>query len=97
MKRMIEYINKIYYVSSDMKLYIECSKTILILPVVDGTVKINIIDLDNNSIGINNININDSIKILYIGSDTIIEPIKIIKLNNYDFNIDTSDSEEFLK
>ncbi len=91
---MIDYINKIYYVPNEMKLYIECSKTILTLPVLDGTVKINIIDLDNNSIGINNININDSIKILYIGLDSIIEPIKIIKLNNYDFNKDTSDSEE---
>jgi len=124
MKKIINDIISIYINTDASYLYIECTDVNLVIPIIDGTIQINIIDLDNNSIGINNININDSIKILYKKmininqecfelDDTLLEksnlkkqlvekynptrniilPIKIIKLNNYILNNESSDSE----
>ena len=142
MKKIINDIISIYINTDASYLYIECTDVNLMIPIIDGTIQINIIDLDNNSIGINNININDSIKILYKKminmsqecfelDDTLLEksnlknqlvekyirdslirdslirdsiskynptrniilPIKIIKLNNYILNNESSDSE----
>jgi hypothetical protein len=147
MKKIINDIISIYINTDASYLYIECTDVNLMIPIIDGTIQINIIDLDNNSIGINNININDSIKILYkkminmsqecfeldntlleisnlknqlvekyirdslirdsLIRDSLIRdsiskynptrniilPIKIIKLNNYILNNESSDSE----
>ena len=50
--------------------------------------------MPNNIIGINGLEINDSIKIYYKEkNNNIIFPIKIIKLNNYIFNNMTSSSD----
>ena len=96
MKSILEYI---YNISYDLiNMYIHCSNNIVLqLPITDGTIKIDIIDIDNNKIGINGLEINDNIKIYYKEKNiTMIKPIKIIKLNNYIFNSDSSISEEDL-
>ena len=95
MKKVLDYIVNIKY--NDNCYIIECMDHNIISPVEDGTVQINIIDLENNKIGINNIKKNDSIKIFYREKiNDMIKPIKIIKINNYVFNDDSSSSDDFL-
>ena len=73
---------------------IKCKKYNLVLQVVDGTVKVNIANELKEHIGINNININDNIIVFYREiNNSNIKPIKIIKLFNYKFNDESSDSE----
>jgi len=91
MKKILDCITDITYDSNVV--VIECTYHKIQVPIVDGTVQINIIDLDNNKIGINNIKKNDSIKIFYHDKiNDMIKPIKIIKINNYIFNDDSSSS-----
>jgi hypothetical protein len=88
-------IENIYKISYDNDLFlIECEKYILNSSIINGSVIINIVDDDNNNIGINGLYINDIIKIYYKEkiNNTII-PIKIIKLNNYSFNEMSSSSD----
>ena len=90
----ILYITDIY-IDTD-NLIIECDDHYVSTPIINGSIQINIIDLDNNNIGINGIKINDSIKIFYYEKiNDMIKPIKIIKINNYVLN-DSSSSEELL-
>ena len=95
MKKVLDYIVDIKNID-DMYI-IECTGHILCSPIKDGTVQINIIDFDNKKIGINNIKKNDSIKIFYHEKiNDMIKPIKIIKINNYVFNDDSSSSDDIL-
>ena len=92
MQNIIENIYKISY-KNDL-FSIECEKCILNSPIIDGSVIIDIVDDDNNTIGINGLYINDSIKIYYKEKiNNMIIPIKIIKLNNYSFNEMSSSSD----
>ena len=65
----------------------------LSIPIIDGSVDIIITDVYKNNIGLYGLNINDSIKIYYKKYNNIIKPIKIIKLNNYIFNDESSPSD----
>ena len=92
MKIIIETICK--FSNDNTNFYIECGKYILSVPIIEGTAHINIIDSDNTNIGINSLDINDSIKIYYKNiNKNIIKPIKIIKIYNYIFNDDSSSSD----
>jgi hypothetical protein len=92
MKNILE---NIYKISNDANLfYIECNNITIQSPIIDGTVKIQIVDDENYDIGINGLEINDSIKIYYKEKkNNMIIPIKIIKLNNYSFNSMSSSSD----
>ena len=94
MKTILENIYNISYNSTTI--HILCSNNIIICaPIINGTIKINIFDIDNNNIGINGLDINDNIKIYYKENiNNMIKPIKIIKLNNYKFNDESSASDE---
>jgi hypothetical protein len=98
MKNIIDRIVNINYQFTPSEyIYIKCINNNIIAPIVIGSVEINIIDTDNNIIGINNININDIIKIYYREKiNDYIKPIKIIKMNNYIFNDDSNSSEDIL-
>ncbi len=92
MKKILETIND-FIVEKDI-IIIKCKKYNIILPIVDGTVKINMSNEFKEHIGINDININDNIIVFYRDINiSNIKPIKIIKLFNYKFNDETSDSE----
>jgi hypothetical protein len=92
MKKILETINE-FIVEKDI-IIIKCKKYNLILPIVDGTVKINMSNELKEHIGINDININDNIIVFYRDiNNSNIKPIKIIKLYNYKFNDESSDSE----
>ena len=92
MKIILDNIYKISY-ENDL-FYIECNDISIRSYIIDGTVKLNVYDSDNNKIGINGLQINDSIKIYYKEKKhNIIFPIKIIKLNNYTFNDMSSSSD----
>lgn len=92
MQNIIENIYKISY-NNDL-FSIHCEKCILNSPIINGSVIIDIVDDDNNNIGINGLDINDSIKIYYKEKiNNMIIPIKIIKLNNYSFNEMSSSSD----
>ena len=92
MQNIIENIYKISYNNNIFS--IECENIIINSPIIDGSVVINIVDDENNSIGINGLYINDSIKIYYKEKiNKMIIPIKIIKLNNYSFNEMSSSSD----
>ncbi len=92
MKKILETIND-FIVEKDI-IIIKCKKYNLVLQVVDGTVKVNIANEIKEHIGINDININDNIIVFYREiNNSNIKPIKIIKLFNYKFNDESSDSE----
>jgi hypothetical protein len=92
MKKILETING-FIVEKDI-IIIKCKKYNLILPIVDGTVKINMSNKLKEHIGINDININDNIIVFYRDiNNSNIKPIKIIKLFNYKFNDESSESE----
>jgi hypothetical protein len=87
-------LENIYKISNDMNLfYIECKNTIIQVPIIEGTVKINIVDDDNINIGINGLEKNDYIKIYYKEKKKKVILIRIIKLNNYSFNNMSSSSD----
>lgn len=92
MKKILETING-FIVEKDI-IIIKCKKYNLILPIVDGTVKINMSNELKEHIGINDININDNIIVFYRDiNNSNIKPIKIIKRFNYKFNDESSESE----
>ena len=97
MNKTLDTIKEFYIIKTDNKMIIECNKYNLVLPIKEGTVLINIIDENKDKIGLNELNINDRITILYRDiSDELekkyIKPIKIIKHFNYVLNSDSSDS-----
>lgn len=76
------------------KMIIKCKKINIVLPILNGTVQVNIANELKDKIGINEININDNIIIFYRDLNYInIKPIKIIKLFNYKFNDDSSEND----
>ena len=92
MKKILETINE-FIIEKDIMI-IKCKKYNLVLKILDGTVQINVSNELKEIIGINDININDNIIIFYRDiNDINIKPIKIIKLFNYKFNDESSDSE----
>lgn len=96
--KVLDTIKEFHIIKTNNEMIIECNKFNLILPIKDGTVIINIIDENKEKIGINELNINDRITILYRDiSDELekkyIKPIKIIKHFNYILNSDSSDSD----
>jgi len=92
MQSIIENIYKISYNNNIFS--IECENIKLNASIIDGSVIIDIVDDENNNIGINGLDINDSIKIYYKEKiNNMIIPIKIIKLNNYSFNEMSSSSD----
>ena len=88
-------LDNIYKISFENNLFnIECNDNHIRAHIIDGSVKLNVYDNDNNIIGINGLEINDTIKIYYKEKKhNIIFPIKIIKLNNYIFNDMSSSSD----
>jgi hypothetical protein len=98
MNKILDTINSFKII--DNKMVIECNKYNLIVPIKNGTVIINIYNESKEQIGINELDINDRIIILYREiinefEKKYIKPIKIIKQFNYVLNSDTSDSELF--
>jgi hypothetical protein len=98
MNKVLDTIKEFHIIKINNEMIIKCNKYNLILPIKDGTVIINIIDENKEKIGINELNINDRITILYRDiSDELekkyIKPIKIIKHFNYILNSDSSDSD----
>jgi len=91
MIKISDCINNISYDISN--LYIECDNIKLCIPIIDGTICVKIRDMSKNNIGLYGLNINDSIKIYYKKYNNIIKPIKIIKLNDYIFNDESSPSD----
>jgi hypothetical protein len=76
------------------KMIIKCKKINIVLPILNGTVQVNIANELKDKIGINEININDNIIIFYRDLNYVnIKPIKIIKLFNYKFNDDSSEND----
>jgi hypothetical protein len=92
MKKILETINK-FDINND-KMIIICKKYNLVLPIKNGSVQVNISNELKETIGINEININDNIIIFYRDLNNVnIKPIKIIKLFNYKFNDESSDND----
>jgi hypothetical protein len=92
MKKILETINK-FEINED-KMIIICKKYNLVLPIKNGSVQINISNELKETIGINEINLNDNIIIFYRDLNIVnIKPIKIIKLFNYKFNDESSDND----
>jgi hypothetical protein len=92
MKQYLLYINSISI--NENNLIISDNKYNIILSIKNGSIDIDIMNELNENIGIKNININDMIIVYYKESiEKNIKPIKIIKQYNYNFNNETSDSE----
>ena len=92
MKKILEIING-FVIEKDIMI-IKCKKYNIVLNILNGTVQINISNELKETIGINDININDNIIIFYRDiNDINIKPIKIIKLFNYKFNDDSSEED----
>jgi hypothetical protein len=92
MKKILETINN-FNINND-KMIIICKKYNLVLPIKNGSVQVNISNELKETIGINEININDNIIIFYRDLNNVnIKPIKIIKLFNYKFNDESSDND----
>ena len=88
MKKNLDTINE--FIINDNQLIIHCMKANIII--------INIANELKEKIGINELHVDDRIYIFYrdiqnINGKNYIKPIKIIKLLNYSFNDETSDSE----
>jgi hypothetical protein len=91
MKKILETINN--FEINDNNMIIMCKKYNIVLPIKNGSIIGNIANELKETIGINEININDNIIVFYRDiKDVNIKPIKIIKLFNYKFN-DDSDSD----
>ena len=92
MKKILETINK-FEINND-EMIIVCKKYNLVLSIKNGSVQVNISNELKETIGINEININDNIIIFYRDLNNVnIKPIKIIKLFNYKFNDESSDND----
>jgi hypothetical protein len=96
MKKNLDTINE--FIINDSQLIIQCKKNNYIVPIKNGSVIINIANELKEIIGINELHVDDRIYIFYrdiqnINEKNYIKPIKIIKLLNYSFNDETSDSE----
>jgi len=96
MKKNLDTINE--FIINDNQLIIHCMKANIIIPIKNGSVIINISNELKEKIGINELQVDDRIYIFYrdiqnINGKNYIKPIKIIKLLNYSFNDETSDSE----
>ena len=92
MKKLLETINN--FEIKEHEFIIKCKKYNLVLPIKNGSVLILLSNELKEYIGINEININDNIIIFYRDLNNVnIKPIKIIKLFNYKFNDESSDSE----
>ncbi len=90
MKKVLDTV--INFEINDVEFIIKCKKYNIVLPIKHGSVICTISNELKESIGINEININDNIIIFYRNIDYInIKPIKIIKLFNYKFNDESSD------
>ncbi len=97
MNKTLDIIKEFNIIKTENKMIIKCNKYNLILPIKNGTVIINIIDENKDKIGLNELNIEDRITILYRDifdelEKKYIKPIKIIKHFNYILNSDSSDS-----
>ncbi len=93
MNKILDTVNSFKIESSQM--IISCNKINIILPIKNGSVIVNMINELKEKIGINDINKNDQIIVLYKETEfekNYIKPIKIIKLLNYTF-YESSDSE----
>ena len=91
MKKVLETIKK-FEINNDTIIII-CKKYNIVLPIKNGSIIATISNELKESIGINEININDNIIIFYREIENInIKPIKIIKLFNYKFNDESSDN-----
>ncbi len=96
MEQVNDIINSFKIENENM--FLVCKKNTYILDIKEGSVDINILNEYKETIGINELNIDDNIIIIYKKIDNKLEkkyikPIKIIKLLKYEFNNDTSDSE----
>jgi hypothetical protein len=92
MKKKLETVTD--FKIKDDNMFIICKKYNIILPIIDGSVVMILTDENNKRIGINDINKDDRIIIYFRDIEELnIKPIKIIKLFNYIFNDETSDSE----
>ena len=92
MKKILETIKKFEINMNTM--IIICKKYNIVLSIKNGSIITNIVNELKETIGINEININDNIIIFYREIDNInIKPIKIIKVFNYKFNDDSSDND----
>ena len=97
MNKILDTINSFLVEKNQM--IICCNKNNIILIIKNGSVVANIVNELKNKIGINEIDINDQIIILYkdieiIDGKNYIKPIKIIKQYKYTFNYDTSDHSD---
>lgn len=76
-------------------LYIDCESKNLKLDIIEGSVDITIKNNNDDIVGINYLEKNDIIKVLYSKKDNgYIKPIKIYVNTKYDFNSESSDSEK---
>ena len=92
MKKILETITD-FIIEKDLMI-IKCKKYNIVLKIYNGTVQSNISNELKEYIGINEIYKNDNIIIFYREINNFnIKPIKIIKLFNYKFNDESSDSE----
>jgi hypothetical protein len=92
MKKILETINK-FEITND-KMIIVCKKYNLVLSIKNGSVQVNISNELKETIGLNEININDNIIVFYRDLNNVnIKPIKIIKQFNYKFNDESSDND----
>jgi hypothetical protein len=77
-------------------MYIICNKYTLLLNIINGSIEMNCLNELNEKIGINELYCDDNIIIYFREIDNnFIKPIKIIKMLNYAFNSETTDSETF--
>ncbi len=88
---------KSFKIDNDEMLLI-CIKNTYVLDIKEGSIDLDIINEYKEIIGINELDIDDNILIIYKKIDKKLEkkyikPIKIIKLFKYEFNNDTSDSD----
>lgn len=92
MKKISQFITN-FKINNNI-MYIECNKYTLLLNIINGTIEMNCLNELNEKIGINELFCDDNIIIYFKEIDNnFIKPIKIIKMLNYTFNSDTTDSE----
>jgi hypothetical protein len=93
MKKIRQTINS--FIMASNIIIIKCNKYDLYFDIKNGSVDFNFIDEQNNNIGLNSLNIDDDIIIFFREkNDTIIKPIKIIKILKYQFNNDSDSNLE---
>jgi len=92
MKIIKEKIKEIKWDSTNF--YILCNKIKLKIDIIDGSVNIIIINNNNELVGISYLEKDDIIKILYDEKNKdYVKPIKIYVNTKYNFNSETSDSD----